>query len=72
MCGKYGFNQLTVGKQSNLSVSFEPVTFCPGIRSDINCHLDGLGFSQASQASLETPGHPALPIHSPLVPSPLQ
>lgn len=60
MYGKSGFNQLTVGKQRNLSPSFEPVT-CPGIRNDINRHLDGLGVSQAGQATLKTPGHAALP-----------
>lgn len=47
MCGKYYFNQLTVGKQSNMSHSLEPVISCHGIRSDVNYCSDGPGFSQA-------------------------
>lgn len=73
MCGKYRFNQLIVGKQSNLSHSLEPAISCHSIRSDVNRHSDGPGFSQASQAaSLHPSGHPALPLRSLLVPSPWQ
>ena len=56
MCGKYRFNQLTVGKQSNLSCSLEPAISWRGIRSEVNCCSDGLGFSQANQAASH--GHP--------------
>lgn len=73
MCRKYHFNQLTVGKQRNLSCSLEPAISCHSIRSDVNHRSDGLGFSQASQAASPQPsGHPALPVSSPLVPSPRQ
>lgn len=65
MCGKYYFNQLTVGKQSNMSHSLEPVISCHGIRSDVNYCSDGLGFSQACSQQ-DTPLRPSVLLCFPL------